>query len=183
MRKTIILTTLGLAVVISGCGNAPGPVQSNTNTSAAQTENEKPRTMIAHSSENQAPPTGNSEAPGGKTKWTQSGNPIDTTELDAAITNADKAVKAKPTDTDAKKDLSQAYLKRAVALTDARQYASALGDYRKAVKNDPTNEEAKNWIDQITQIYDSMNKEAPKEGEEPPPLPFKKNDTTEKPKL
>ena len=63
-------------------------------------------------------------------------------------------------------------MKRAVALTDARQYASALGDYRRAVKNDPENEEAKNWIDQIITIYGSLGRTPPPEGEEPPPLPF-----------
>jgi hypothetical protein len=60
-----------------------------------------------------------------------------------------------------------------MALTDARQYASALGDFRRALKYDPSSEEAKTWIDQIIKIYDSMNKEYPKEGEEPPPLPWK----------
>jgi len=167
MRKIIMLVTIGAAVSLAGCSNAPGPSQSNSNT-PAQAANDHPQTMIAHSGENQAPPTG------GKTKWSQGGNPIDTTELDAAVTNAEKELKAKPSDDAAKKAASQAYNKRAVALTDARQYASALGDYRKAVKLDPSNAEAKQWIDQITQIYESMNKEAPKEGEEPPALPFKK---------
>lgn len=174
MQKIILTAALGAALGIAGCDNAPRPVQSNTNSAAAQTENERPRTMIAHSGENQSPPTGNTSAPGAKTKWSQGGNPIDTTEFDVAITNAEKALKAKPADDAAKKTASEAYYKRAVALTDARQYASALGDYRRAVKLDPSNAEAKQWIDQITQIYDSMNKEAPKEGEEPPALPFKK---------
>ena len=167
MRKIIMLATIGAAVSFAGCNNAPGPSQSNSN-ATSQAANDHPQTMIAHSGENQAPPTG------GKTKWSQGGNPIDTTELDAAVTNAEKELKAKPSDDAAKKAASQAYNKRAVALTDARQYASALGDYRKAVKLDPSNAEAKQWIDQITQIYESMNKEAPKEGEEPPALPFKK---------
>jgi hypothetical protein len=60
-----------------------------------------------------------------------------------------------------------------VALTDARQYASALGDYRRVLKYDPNNSEAKNWIEQIIGIYDSLGRESPKEGDEPPPLPFK----------
>jgi cytochrome c-type biogenesis protein CcmH/NrfG len=59
-------------------------------------------------------------------------------------------------------------------LTDARQYASALGDYRKAIKLDPNNAEAKQWIEQIVMIYESINRDYPKEGEEPPPLAFKK---------
>jgi len=120
--------------------------------------------MIAHSTENQPPP---GSANITRTKWTQGGDPIDTAEYDSAI--------SKVTKSSDKKAIGEAYFNRAVALTHARQYASALGDYRKAIKYDPDNAEAKQWIDQILGIYDSMNKEAPKEGEEPPPLPFKKS--------
>ncbi|MGH7782825.1 MAG: tetratricopeptide repeat protein, partial [Candidatus Binatia bacterium] len=109
----------------------------------------------------------------------QSGNPIDTTELTDAVTNAEKASKVKPSDA-SKKALADAYFKRGFALTEARQYASALGDYRRALKSDPSNADAQQWIDQIIKIYDSMNKEAPKEGEEPPPLPYKKGENNEK---
>ncbi|MEP6849767.1 MAG: hypothetical protein ABI999_13005 [Acidobacteriota bacterium] len=182
MRNTIILVLVGAAIGVTGCNNAPRPVEGNTNQSVSQTQNDRPQTMIAHG-ENQSVPTGNSSAPGSKTKWTQGGTPIDTTELTAAVTAAEKTSKAQPNDAAAKKALSDAYLKRAVALTDARQYASALGDYRRAVKADASNAEAKQWIDQIIGIYDSMNKESPKEGEEPPPLPLNKTETSEKPKL
>ena len=51
---------------------------------------------------------------------------------------------------------------------------AALGDYRKALKHVPDHDESKKWIDQITGIYKMLNKEAPKEGEEPAPLPFQK---------
>jgi tetratricopeptide (TPR) repeat protein len=113
-------------------------------------------------------------AGGAKSKWSQGGEPIDTSEMDNAIADAEKNVKAKPGDEAARKALGDAYFKRASALTDARQYAAALGDYRRALKNDPSNSEAKDWIAQIISIYDSMNKQYPPEGEEPPPLPFRK---------
>ena len=109
-----------------------------------------------------------------KTKWTQSGNPIDTTAFDADVKQAESKLKSNPKDESLKKSLAEAYVKRGVALTDARQYASALGDYRKALKLDPANETAKNWIEQIIGIYESINRSYPPEGEEPPPLPFKK---------
>jgi tetratricopeptide (TPR) repeat protein len=166
--KLAIFCLAVFAFGMSGCSNAAAPVQTNSNSSASANANEHPQTMIAHSTENQPPPGGNG-APATRTKWTQSGDPIDTKEYDAAISKAEKG--GKPTDN---KALSEAYFNRAVALTHARQYASALGDYRRAVKLDPDNTEAKQWIDQILGIYDSMNKEAPKEGEEPPPLPYKK---------
>jgi len=83
-------------------------------------------------------------------------------------------LKAKPANPVLISALADAYYQRGVALTDARQYASALGDYRRAIKYDPNNADSKQRIDKIIMIYDSMNKEYPKEGEEPPPLPFTK---------
>ena len=88
--------------------------------------------------------------------------------------NLEVALVKRSSDEKTKQALSIAYFKRAMALTDARQYASALGDYRRAVKYDPSNTEAKDWIQQIISIYDTINRESPKEGEEPPPLPFTK---------
>ena len=82
-------------------------------------------------------------------------------------------MKAKSDDA-SKKALAQAYFERGVVLTEARQYASALGDYRRVLKLDPDHAESKKWIEQIVSIYSMHKKDAPKEGEEPPPLPFKK---------
>jgi len=158
MKVTIVLL---FAAVTFGCATSPQPIQTNT-ASANTPGNERPQTVIAHSSENQpAPAIKNGE----KTKWTQSGEPIDTKAFDDAVKAAEKAPA---------KVLADAYYKRAVALTEARQYASALGDYRKAAKLDPSNTQAKEWVDKIIMIYDGMNKESPKEGEEPPALPFNK---------
>ena len=162
MKLIAIFFLLGLSF---GCGNSPVPVQQNSN--GGRVERSQP--VIGHSAENQTPPPA---ATGEKTKWSQSGDPIDTTEFDAAIKTAEKTLSGKPNDAAAKKSLSQAYYKRAVALTDARQYASAIGDYRRVLKYEPGNSEAKDWIDKIIMIYGSLNKSYPQEGEEPPPLPF-----------
>ena len=169
MKTAIIFASLCLAV---GCNNAPRPVADNVNTSTAASTPEKSQTAIAHTLENQQPPTDANSS--GKSKWKQSGDPIDTKTFDTVIAAAEINFKKKPDDGAAKKALSEAYYKRGVALTDARQYASALGDYRKAVKYDPTNADAKGWIEKIVMIYDSMNRESPKEGEEPPPLQLNK---------
>ena len=148
--------------VLFGCQNQPPADVALSNTNETLT-------VSSHSGETLPTPVPKSET---KTKWTQSGNPIDTKEFDAAIAAAEKTQKAKPNDEAAKKSLAVAFLKRGIALTEARQYASALGDYRRALKSDPANEEAKKWIDRIISIYDSINREYPPEGEEPPPLPF-----------
>ncbi|MBV9216424.1 MAG: hypothetical protein JO053_09620 [Acidobacteria bacterium] len=167
MSKFIFL--LAIALIANACGNAARPVASNAPAAGNGTP-ERSETAIAHGPKEQVPGGDNS---GAKSKWSQGGEPIDTAAFDAEIAKAEKASAGK-TDAASKKSVSDAYLKRADALTQARQYASALGDYRRALKADPSNAEAKQWIEQITSIYDSMNKEAPPEGQEPQPLPFKK---------
>lgn len=149
------------------CSNAARPVAQNTTTTGTP---EKAQTAIAHSSENQTPPPASNTAT--TSKWKQSGDPIDTKEFDTAIATAEVALKKKPDDMAVKKALADAYFTRAEALTKAKQYASALGDYRRTLKYDPSNTDAKGWIDQIIMIYESLGRESPKEGEEPPPLPF-----------
>lgn len=168
VMKPILICLIALAF-ISCDSNAPRPVAQNTN-AATTSPLDRPQTAISHSSENQAPPASNT----GKSKWTQGGDAFDTSEYDSAIAAAEKKLSGKPSDDAAKKALAEAYYKRAVALTDKRQYASALGDYRRTLKYDPSNPDAKEWIDKIIMIYDGLNKESPKEGEEPPPLPYKK---------
>jgi len=162
-----LIATLFVLIISIGCARSPQAVQQNSNANHI----ERSQTVIAHGPANQTPPPVSS---GEKSKWTQGGDPIDTKALDDAVKAAEKALGGKPADPAAKKALAEAYLKRGIALTDARQYASALGDYRRTIKYDPDNAEAKEWIENIVMIYDGMNKAYPKEGEEPPPLPFTK---------
>jgi tetratricopeptide (TPR) repeat protein len=162
------LFLFSLVFVLLGCERASEPA-SNANSSNAPMRSERMQNSIAHTTENQPPANSNS---GGK--WTQSGDPIDTAKFDKAIAEAEKAAKAESTDDVANKVLAQAYFERGFALTQARQYASAIGDYRRALKYDPDHAESKEWIDQILSIYTMLKKSPPKEGEEPPPLKVKK---------
>lgn len=177
MKNYIALFLAIAATACSGTQNASSPARTANNENAPLRA-EKIESTIAHSSENQppaSPPSNQINASASqKRKWSQSGEPIDTAKFDGVIAEAEKALKAKPNDEAAKKMLSEAYFDRGFALTGARQYAAALGDFRRALKYDPTNEEAQNWINQIIAIYNSMAIEYPKEGEEPPPLPFGK---------
>ena len=165
----VILIFLSLLLALGCSRSAPPVVNSDRPINAARQSNEA-QSVLAHTTENQTPKPGTSN--GGKRPM--SGEPIDTSKFDEAIAAAEKESKSKPSDATAKNSLAEAYFERGVALTDAKQYASALGDYRRAVKLDPTHEESKKWIDQITNIYAMMKREAPKDGEEPPPMPFKK---------
>lgn len=167
--KTLIATSIAAFTI--ACSNSGTPVEQNTNAALRTRPSEKPQTAIAHGPEMKQPEAPN---PTGRSKWSQAGDPVDTSKEDAAIMDAEKTVRGKPSDVEAKRALGSAFFKRASLLTEARQYASALGDYRRALKNDPSNTEAKEWIDRIVSIYNSINKESPKEGEEPPPLPFDK---------
>ena len=172
--NAFIILTLSLAMIACGSQQAK-QLPENSNTAEAPQRAEKLQSTIAHTSENAPAPLPTQEnAPAGNSRWSQGGDPIDTEKFDEKIAAAEKSLKAKPDDDAAKKEAAQAYFERGFALTEARQYASALGDYRRALKLDPGHEDSKKWIDQIVGIYSMMKKEYPKEGEEPPPLPFKK---------
>lgn len=173
MLKKIAILSFS-AFVLIGCGNA-----ANTNVSMQTSDNSiivSGHSQSQNSNLTSAPQTSATVVPKSetRTKWKQDGNPIDTSAFDAEIAKAQKDLKPNAKDEAAKKSLAEAFLKRGVALTDARQYASALGDYRRALKYDAGNEEAKKWIEEILGIYAMLNRDYPKEGEEPPPLPFKK---------
>ncbi len=169
MNKFFIISA---AVFAFGCNNAAPVATQNSNTNAPAAERSgNLESVAAHTTENENPTLA-------KTSGTPSnspvGDPIDVSEFNEAIKTATKKEAAKPKDPQAKKDLGAAFFARGFALTEARQYPAALGDYRRVLKYDPDNEEAKKWIAQIESIYTMLKKEAPKEGEEPEPLPFKK---------
>lgn len=160
MRNIIALSLVCLGLI--GCSSATTTtVSNNTNSEIVSAHNEPTNTPVSPSTT--------------KSKWTQSGDPIDVSTFNAEIEKAEKAQKAKPNDEALKNALSDAYFQRGFALTEARQYASALGDYRRALKFNPKNIDAEEWVKKIVAIYGSINKSYPNEGEEPPPLPFGKD--------
>ncbi len=147
--------------MLAGCASEPAISGSpKTNENAQKTAAKPPA----------APPLSSSSSAASQ------GDPIDTSKHDAEIEQAEKELKTKPQDADARMALAKAYHARASALTKARQYRSALGDYRRTLKYDPENEDAKEMSTTITGIMKSMGREIPAEGEEPPPLPFKKDE-------
>lgn len=170
MNKIAVLILA--AFVLAACGNSNQPTQTVKNNSNIELVSSHSQTAQTANNTPTPSPVPKSET---KTKWTQSGNPIDTESYDKEIRKAEAKLKTDQKNEQAKKSLAEAFLARATALTEARQYASAIGDYRKAQKLDPTNEEAKKWIEQIIGIYAMLNKDYPLEGEEPSALPFKQS--------
>lgn len=165
----LILAAIGIA----GC--SPNPSMSNTNSNAVVQTTTNTSVVSSHSTETNSMPTANpnsAKPPSSSGGGSPMAKAIDTSQMTAAIDKADKAYKAKPTDEKAKNDLAEAYFTRAFALTEAAQYRSALGDFRKGLKLNPNNADAKGMHDQIINIFQSIGREPPKEGDEPPPLPF-----------
>src|SRR5688572_9343839 len=121
------------AAFLTACNTAPTPIANSTtaNTNRPQ-RSEQMQNSVAHTTENQPPKSANSNS---ASKMASGGEPIDTAKYDGVIAEAEKAYKAKPNDPAAKSNLADAYFDRGFALTDsaARQYAAALGDYRRAL--------------------------------------------------
>jgi Flp pilus assembly protein TadD len=170
MKKFLILSFAALALI--GCNSAAQQTQpTNGSGNQAVVKSNDSTLVSSHSTETQKP-----AAPSNKTNSTESpmARPIDVTEMTAEVEKAEKAYQKNQTDEKAKSELAKAYFVRATALTSAAQYRAALGDYRKGLKLDPNDAEAKKMHDQILSIFKSIGREPPKEGEEPNPLPFEK---------
>jgi len=101
------------------------------------------------------------------------GQAIDTSKYDAEIERLKKPAEKKGAGDDDRIALSHAYFDRATALTKARQYRAALGDYRRTLKYDPQNDEALQMAGTIISILRQMGRDIPPEGAEPSPLPYK----------
>lgn len=174
MKKIIILSFS--ALILIGCNSTAQQPQPTANTNAAvqvsnQTINQS-AIVSSHSSDTEVirPPQSNKSSQGESSPMAK---PIDVSEMTADIEKAEKEYK---NNSKAKDELAKAYFVRATALTGAAQYRAALGDYRKGLKLNPNDAEAREMHDQIISIFKSIGREPPKEGEEPSPLPFKKGE-------
>ena len=170
MKKSLIL--IFAALFLNGCRDAMQPPPAGSATTANVNTTNKPgnSAIISSHSSGDAPINNTPTNRTGSTESPQA-RPIDVAEMTADIEKAEKEFKKNPK---AKEDLAKAYFVRATSLTGAAQYRAALGDYRKGLKLNPNDEDAKKMRDQILSIFKSLGREPPKEGEEPKPMPFKK---------
>jgi tetratricopeptide (TPR) repeat protein len=176
--KKVLFTSL-IALVSIGCNNsAPTQMQTNTAAPVTNVKKEEIQTVAAHTTENQKPASQTDSANSNSATPTSGGSPntkaVDVTKMTETIEKAEKEFKAKPKDEKAKESLATAYFQRAFVLTDAAQYSAALGDFRKGLKLNPDDKEAKEMHDQIVSIYESIGRPVPKEGEEKAPMPIGK---------
>jgi tetratricopeptide (TPR) repeat protein len=179
MNKFLTLSLT--AIFFIGC-SAPQQTQkttANTNSSTAQKPNDlavvsshsndagKTTTTTAPHSDKTSAPTDNNPSSSGSSPMSKA---VDVSQMTADIEKAQKEYEKDPKN---KEVLAKAYFTRAFALTDAAQYRSALGDFRKGLKLNPNDQDAKKMHDEILRIFESIGREPPKEGEEPPPMPIK----------
>jgi hypothetical protein len=91
----------------------------------------------------------------------------DTTAYDQKIKAAETKASRKGSSDSDKRALAAAYLERANFYYTAQQpqlYKFALGDFRRVLKYEPDNEEARAKMDQIIEIYHQLGKPVPTNG-------------------
>jgi tetratricopeptide (TPR) repeat protein len=92
---------------------------------------------------------------------------VNTGHYEEGLNLLDQLAKESPSDVALKQSLVSGHLKYANffmyndSLPPKVKYPSALGEYRKVLKIDPSNESAKQNADMIINIYHSMGREVP----------------------
>jgi tetratricopeptide (TPR) repeat protein len=171
-RQSLVATCCGAILVFISCATAPEKT-SNQTTSANSNASSGGLTQEEKGVASPAPDSSTAKT-GVSAVSTASGmgTAIDTSKYDADVKAREKQVEKQPANGTARLALAKAYLARADALTEARQYRAALGDYRRALKYDASNHDAQQMADQIIRIMKDLGRPVPAEGEEPAPLPF-----------
>jgi hypothetical protein len=112
---------------------------------------------------------GGAAAPSGSSSGSDLKPPVETPELDAKIKGAEAKAKAAGAGDADKKAAAAAYFARADFFRDKGMpvlYKFALADYRRGLRYDPTNKDARDKMDEIVQIYQSMGRPVPELGNE-----------------
>lgn len=177
MRKLLTAASLLACVILAAsCG---GPQPSNVSSRNSNSTANSAQTSIQHgtgpSNLGVASSHGGTDAPGsGSMSNPASGSaskpPVETTELDAKIEKAEAKAKASGASESDKKAAAAAYFKRADFYRDQGMptlYKFALADYRRGLRYDPSAKEAREKMDEIVQIYQSMGRPVPELGNEP----------------
>ncbi|HZG50898.1 MAG TPA: tetratricopeptide repeat protein [Pyrinomonadaceae bacterium] len=174
MRTPFLALTCGAALIASGCG-----AQSNQNTTGGASNSNAPTATRPAQTANLPPvssahgggsPTGGGAPVAGNAPAATKPGGLDTAALDAKVERADaKAKSAGATQAD-KNAAASAYLERGNLYRDAGQpalYKFALGDYRHALRYQPDNAEAREKMNEIVSIYQSLGRPVPDNGNEP----------------
>jgi hypothetical protein len=172
MRKFALALSCGVVLFAGGCSTSPATNNANSaaatgNTPASRTSNNAalPPVSSAHGGSSTVAPPATTNAPAANS----SAKPgIDTAALDAKIESAE--AKAKSGNQADKLAAAAALVARGNVYRDAGQpslYKFALGDYRRALRYQPENSEAREKMNEIVSIYQSMGRPVPENGNEP----------------
>src|ERR1043165_4388339 len=156
----LCLTALSLCACSGGSSTSTTSTQTATNqntVSTNQTTVSQGSTQSAHTTATAASPRAATPSAAGM------GEPVDTSKYDAEIKRLEERGKKKAGDQATQLALAKAYADRGDALTGVRQYRAALGDYRRALRLDPNNEQAKQMSGTIISILKSMGRDVPPE--------------------
>jgi hypothetical protein len=160
------------ACLLAACAGPPSGDSARSNNSASA-NNPGPASGAGQAG---LPPVTSAHGGGATTAPPAAGGPasakpdVDTKELDAKIERAEAKAKAAGASDADKRAAAEAYVERGNVYRDAGQpvlYKFALGDYRRALRYDPANAEAKAKADEIVSIYQSMGRPVPTNGLEP----------------
>lgn len=166
MRPTLAFILTG-AVLLSAC-DSPAPAPPPSSSSPAQTAHATNSTQtVAVPPVSSAHGGGAPAAPASPAVNADAKPSLPTPELDAKIEKAEAKVKTAGASTADKKAAAAAYVERANVYYSAGTpslYKFALGDFRRALRYDPSNEEARGKMEQIVSIYQSMGRPVPSNG-------------------
>jgi len=176
MRSLISLVAFAVVLASVACGSNDGAmVMSNTqNVNAARPAATGAGSTRGAGAANDAPLASahrrGSVGAGGTTGTSNEKASLETPELDAKIEQADARAKASNASAADKLGAAAAYLERGNFYRDAGQpslYKFALGDYRRALRYQPDNVQARERMEEIVSIYNNMGRPVPNNGNGP----------------
>jgi hypothetical protein len=173
MRKLSIATALAATALLAACGDANPPATTSRQNSNAPANSAQ--TSLQHGTSPSAN-LGVASSHGGGTETAGTGGaasatkpPVETPELDAKIQKAEAKAKATGASESDKKVAAAAYFERADFYREQGMptlYKFALRDYRIGLRYDPSAADAREKMDEIVKIYQSMGRPVPELGNE-----------------
>ena len=174
MRRIFLTSALAACAITVACGGAqPSNTSARNSNATANTSQENgvaggsnTNGVGVVSSHGGGTGGGTAPAAGGASERSL----VDTSELDARIKKTAEKAKASGASAADKKAAAEAYLARGNEYYSAGQprlYKYALADFREVLKYDPDNSEAKEKVDTIVSIYQSMGRPVPEVSPEP----------------
>ena len=179
MRTLLVTLTSAALLALAACGPAGDRDTTARNAGNGNAAAAAPPAAPAQGGAT-LPPVASAHGDGGAPQPAQPAAPaggaapsnpaVDTKALDAKIEQAEAKAKAAGAGEADKRAAAAAYVERGNVYYSAGApalYKFALGDFRRALKYDPANSEARAKMTQIVQIYESLGRPVPTNGLEP----------------